>query len=161
MDDIITADQQLIFLLNTLSDDASQNQSMPTLLSLSFPEFVHAYCTVIIGMQALQMLPHNTDRSDLEDTTVKYTAEDRAKTRNRTLEMIRLLGCSSFSQQQKQKSVHIVNQPYNHINQRYIKRTVQACVGLELPKKKERVDDKNDSKNKGVACDSRRVLFHI
>jgi len=125
MDDIITADRQLIFLLNTLSNDASQNQSTPTLLSLSFPEFVHAYRTVIIGMQALQMLPHNTDRRDLEDTPVKYTAEDRAKTRNRTLEMIRLFSRSSFFQQQKQKSVRIANQPYDHINQREIKRTVQ------------------------------------
>lgn len=61
--------------------------------TLSFPEFLHCYKTVVNGMMVLQMLPpvdYNTDtKSDKESSGIRY---HRSRTRDRSMSMLRTFG---------------------------------------------------------------------
>ena len=106
--DIIATDSQLIMLLTTLvemeeryhfsseqqghhpdDDEKDNNNVFPQ--GLFFAEFVQAYKLIIGGMQSLQTFPSPNE----EDGTNKLVQGLRARSRERTLGLIRLFGPDS------------------------------------------------------------------
>lgn len=75
--------------------DADERQRKRRELSLTFPEFLHCYRTVILGMQTLQQLPGRptTDRGEGEGSTpAPPPSYQRTRTQDRTMAMIRAFG---------------------------------------------------------------------
>eukprot|EP00978_Attheya_sp_CCMP212_P030438 scaffold111951_cov54-Attheya_sp.AAC.4 len=96
----MACDAQFMLLLPTLlmeesSTNSSDKSKSTTTSDLTFYEFVHAYKTVIGGMQTLQRIPHptvqmNTNNSNSALQTSSSSSSPRTRATHRTLDMLKL-----------------------------------------------------------------------
>jgi len=112
-EEVMTTDKQLMMVLRTITehyvpggedsanasfegtdgkDDDDDDDDDVRKKAISFPEFLHAYKTVVTGMLVMQMLPSSSDDND--ESRRESIIYHRNRTRDRALTMLRTFNAS-------------------------------------------------------------------
>eukprot|EP00550_Attheya_septentrionalis_P013496 CAMPEP_0198302160 /NCGR_PEP_ID=MMETSP1449-20131203/54180_1 /TAXON_ID=420275 /ORGANISM="Attheya septentrionalis, Strain CCMP2084" /LENGTH=543 /DNA_ID=CAMNT_0044004433 /DNA_START=25 /DNA_END=1653 /DNA_ORIENTATION=+ len=91
----MACDAQFMLLLPTLllEESSTNSNKISTTTDLTFYEFVHAYKTVIGGMQTLQRIPPTTVQMNTNNSAVQTSSSSsspRTRATHRTLDMLKL-----------------------------------------------------------------------